>query len=471
MKTFTFISILLLTLVHTATSQVYSIAEFESTYGDFKSFNKPYALTKSMDINQSIEYQSRLQRIFEIYIFHQNVNIKSIYKDDQLYVHLYINDLNEPEKLVYEVKKYVFDSTLGTFHDVHIEISAEEEKILRTTFEGWMKNLEMPDTSFTSQYLYVRLSSIAKTKNCNKQEAVCTIEEAKSANPEDVKIVNLSDLDLKEFPEVILNFKNVEKLILSNNLLSELPKKVWKLKNLKSVDLANNFIDNEHANFTKNKTIHTLNMQYNTITQIPKRINKLKSLEILLLGNNELTDLKNQHIKKNKSLKDLNIYHSYITGLPKKLYRFKALEVLDLYHNKLKNLPTDFQKLTELKTLAISYNNFWKLPDLSSQQKLQHLYAHHNKIDRIDGNIPGSLETLDIGFNMLNELPQNVGQLQELSVLDISNNQINEIPKAILTLPKLQKVYYNNNTFCTNENESKAFQVFEETITKKLKDN
>lgn len=468
MKRLLILTISLVLKANLSISQVYSLAEFVMKYGEMKTYNSTYL--KSADRNDSqILEQSRLERSFEIYTFQHQVDLKKLYGSSALGINLYTNGKNEPHIITFRLRSFSYDSTQKKFTEITHELSSDNEQILKKALTAWMANLEIRHKSLSPQLFQLRYSAFQNSSNtipktCNNQTQVCTLEDAKFANPDSVKVVNFSSLDLKEFPEIILNFKNVEQLVLNNNFMAQIPAQVWKLKKLKSIDISNNFIDNEHLHIAKSKSIKTVNLQFNVISQIPNSIKKLKALEVLLLGNNDLNGLESQKIKGHKGLKDLNIYQSYISELPLRLYRFKELQVFDVYHNNLKSLPADFDKNTSLKTLAISYNDFWKLPELSNLQKLENFYAHHNKLDRIDGSLPPSVVLFDIGYNQMESIPKKVFDLQNLQILDISNNHIKDVPHSILDILKLKEVYYLNNPFCIDPEQQEQFENFEKKI-------
>jgi internalin A len=55
------------------------------------------------------------------------------------------------------------------------------------------------------------------------------------------------------------------------------------------------------------------------------------------------------------------------------------------------------------------------------------------------------LESLDLSFKNITELPAEIGDLESLSVLDLSGNQLRDLPTAIINLPNLHKLYLSNN--------------------------
>lgn len=62
-------------------------------------------------------------------------------------------------------------------------------------------------------------------------------------NPAKVITLDLEKKKLKEIPKEILEFKNLEKLILKRNKIKEVPKEISELKNLHYLDLASNYLE------------------------------------------------------------------------------------------------------------------------------------------------------------------------------------------------------------------------------------
>lgn len=62
-------------------------------------------------------------------------------------------------------------------------------------------------------------------------------------NPTKVITLDLEKKKLKEIPKEILEFKNIEKLILKRNRIKDVPKEISNLKKLHYLDLASNYIE------------------------------------------------------------------------------------------------------------------------------------------------------------------------------------------------------------------------------------
>lgn len=333
------------------------------------------------------------------------------------------------------------------------------EERLRTILYDFARQYRMRSVSLNSEFYPLSFNLKASERKV-EPGAVSTLEEAYSVDPLSVKSVDFSNLKLREFPEVLLTFENLESLNLTQNLLKEIPRKLWKLDHLKSLNLSRNQLDNNDFHFRRNKTLVSLNIQYNTVTEIPHHIYRLKNLSDLLLGNNFLTTLNDQKLKVMPSLRTLNLYNAELVKYPEEVSAFENLEELDLYYNSLNILSPEIKKLQHLKTLAVSNNRLWKLPEeLGQLDSLQTLYAHHNKLEDLPALSP-SLTYLDIGYNRFEELPDIIGDLSEIYELDISNNDLKEVPEMLKKLEKLENIFLSGNPVEDDPQTKSAFKEF-----------
>ncbi|MCH9659743.1 MAG: leucine-rich repeat domain-containing protein, partial [Bacteroidetes bacterium] len=142
----------------------------------------------------------------------------------------------------------------------------------------------------------------------NYQEALKLIQEARKKNSTDL---DLSELQLPEFPKEILDLTNLTHLDLDRNQLTILPEAIGKLTKLKQLDL-----------------------EGNQLTILPEAIGELTNLTYL------------------------NLYDNQLTILPEAIQELTNLIHLDLFDNQLTTLPEAIEKLTKIKQLDIRNNCF-----------------------------------------------------------------------------------------------------------------
>lgn len=187
-----------------------------------------------------------------------------------------------------------------------------------------------------------------------------------------ITAINLSDLDLKEFPKAILKLEDLITLSLRNNYLKMIPEDINKLSSLKELWLESNEITHLANSICEMTALEKLWIGGNKIHTLPEKIGNLILLKTLRLGSNEIKEL------------------------PDSFYKLKLLENLSLSSNRLEYLPDSFCGLTSLKWLSLSNNNLSKLPEC-----LRNLQ---------------SLEYLDVSKNPLNKSPESIEKLKKLSI-------------------------------------------------------
>lgn len=99
--------------------------------------------------------------------------------------------------------------------------------------------------------------------------------------------LDLSNKNLKQFPEEIFQCTNLTKLILRNNSISKVPKEIRLLHKLKVLDLSNNKIKQLYADLFKLPKLQTLNVSNNQIKTLPRQLIE-SNIKNLLLQNNQI---------------------------------------------------------------------------------------------------------------------------------------------------------------------------------------
>lgn len=149
-----------------------------------------------------------------------------------------------------------------------------------------------------------------------------------------------------------------------------------------------------------------------------------------------------------------------------------TLEILDLSGNALSELPDDFARLSKLRIVFCSDNQFTVLPEvLGSCPELSMIGFKANHIRTVPAKaLPAALRWLILTDNAIGELPEAIGnctQLQKLmlagnhlqtlpdslanckrlELLRIAANRLNSLPAWLLSLPRLSWLAYSGNPF------------------------
>ena len=97
------------------------------------------------------------------------------------------------------------------------------------------------------------------------------------------------------------------------------------------------------------------------------------------------------------------------------------------------------------------------------------LYVHHNKLLDLP-ELPINLEALDVGYNRLEKVENNVKPLRNLKTLDYSNNFVKGDLDFLLSLPEIKEIYLFENKYASTEDEEKYFSdVFYKLVSKGIK--
>ncbi|KAG0205801.1 cysteinyl-tRNA synthetase [Mortierella sp. GBA30] len=149
--------------------------------------------------------------------------------------------------------------------------------------------------------------------------------------------------------------------------------------------------------------LRELRMAYNDLDRVPSNVRFIVNLQILDLRGNRIRDLTKARLED-----------------------ARALVMVYLQSNRLESIPDSFQSFEYLRVLNLSSNNFSKIPAV-----LLH--------------IP-TLEELDMSFNEIAEVSEDIGQLSRLRILLLFGNRIRSLlPKSMSDLTRLRKLDLRQN--------------------------
>ena len=160
------------------------------------------------------------------------------------------------------------------------------------------------------------------------------------------------------------------------------------------------------------------------------------------------------------NLKELKLSANKLDTLPKRFKNLTRLERIDLSNNRFTHIPPSINHLTSLKQLNFSSNQIRNIPKwINGTDKPQEVYfsdqidsleilnLNNNLLNRIPESIGNlsSLKKLDLGHNSLFKIPPTIGNLEHLEFLSVEHNQLNSIPNSIGELNSLKELNLNNN--------------------------
>jgi len=224
-------------------------------------------------------------------------------------------------------------------------------------------------------------------------------------------LVNLQDLALggnqfaiSDVNGLLQNFNNIRILNIADLQISNIPAKIAAFPNLENLILDNNpILANGYANIAGLSQLKSLSLSGTGLTQIPVQVSQRTQLTSLNLSNNALTEQNTSGL-------------STLTNL----------EWLSLENNQLSQIPTQLLQCKKLNTLNLGRNQILGgLSTITSLNNLQQLFLNNNQIS---GSFPSAL----IGMPNLMMLNLNSNQLTGVlpaklpEITHIANNRFNK---------------------------------------------
>lgn len=126
-----------------------------------------------------------------------------------------------------------------------------------------------------------------------------------------------------------------------------------------------------------------------------------------------------------------------------------SLEVLNLSGNHLTALPDDFSRLTRLRILFCSGNEFREVPPVLGQcASLDMVGFKSCQIESVeDAAIPRALRWLILTDNRITGLPASLGRCEALQKLMLSGNRLEQLPEEMAACVNLELVRLAANQF------------------------
>ena len=168
--------------------------------------------------------------------------------------------------------------------------------------------------------------------------------------------LDISCLNLKEWPAQVVVFPNIRILKAYQNLITEVPS-MEVFKNIEVLNLASNKLNNlDQLDFSFFKTLKVLDLSRNEFVTLPFDIIKLPLLEKLVIHRNKLESLPTG-MNIMKSLQVINAEYNNLTDIPKELDRLPRLHDLNLKGNpylKINAMPVRLKRMYEMRLLMSS---------------------------------------------------------------------------------------------------------------------
>lgn len=139
-----------------------------------------------------------------------------------------------------------------------------------------------------------------------------------------------------------------------------------------------------------------------------------------------------------------------LTEFPQEVFQLAdTLEVLNLSGNALNRLPDDLHRLTRLRILFCSDNQFTELPACLGQcAQLSMIGFKANQIESVPGAaLPPLLRWLILTDNRIEYLPEELGQRPLLQKLMLAGNRLHTVPASLANCERLELIRLAANRF------------------------
>lgn len=161
------------------------------------------------------------------------------------------------------------------------------------------------------------------------------------------------------------------------------------------------------------------------------------------VGVRSISGAQDTFLMKYKDINFLNLSHNFLSTLPG-CFQMDCVKSLSLHSNKLVSINL-VKSMASLIELNLSSNLLTTFPDAATIMLLpsiKKLFLQNNQITAVTADSLKALgtrriEVLNLSYNRIGHLPQEIGLLVTLTSLNLSENELEELPTTILLLPHL----------------------------------
>lgn len=245
----------------------------------------------------------------------------------------------------------------------------------------------------------------------DEEDVAGTVKKIRERLGENILLADLRLKGLQAIPTVCYQLASVIKILdISNNPLLELP--------FDYVEQCG-AIDGDQPGALEELRVSAMAMK-----RVPQHIHSIDTLKVLDLSSNHLQGLLNPALATMPRLQELRVQNNALTDLPS----FLHLRRLNISNNKFIDLPSNVCLMRQLEYLDISFNLISELPaEIGQLTKLRELNIAGNKVET---------------------LPSRFRELKRLETFDCRRNVITDV-SALCELPFLREVKADNNAICS----------------------
>ena len=273
--------------------------------------------------------------------------------------------------------------------------------------------------------------------------------------------LDISDRGLSALPKGVYRLKNLVTLNVSKNSISSLSgttrQSIGRLINLETLTLHHNLLTTLPDDFWALKKLKPqLDLSYNRFITLPESIGELTQITSIDLKNNNANNTGYWYYSYTGGSADwLSSAPHYcqpygtFTRLPDSIKNLVNLESFDARCSGIQDLTEWFGELTKISNLQLTYNRLAKLPqNIGNLSLLSGSFnASYNYIDSVPDSF-GNLNlswTLDFSSNRIASMSGSIGKLTNIQILYLQNNKLSSLPSGIGDMSNLLILDLTNN--------------------------
>jgi len=267
---------------------------------------------------------------------------------------------------------------------------------------------------------------------------------------ENLAWAQFSQNQIEHLPPEIANFKNLKMMRLFSNMLRGFPPEIGALQQLTTLDVGKNQLETLCSEIGNCVALTELNLQWNQITFLPPEIGNLVHLRILNLYINRLSHLPPTmtHLV---NLESLDLAHNQIKELPGILGSFPHLTSLNLVGNGFSALPEELGALSNLRKFDVRCNYLSSLPSGVCELPIKQFFARGNRLIELPENFGNLRQLTDcrLESNQLTKLPDSIGDCENLKIFLVYDNMLTYIPESLGKITGLVELDLSTNLLHT----------------------
>ncbi|MFX1275646.1 MAG: leucine-rich repeat domain-containing protein [Promethearchaeota archaeon] len=267
----------------------------------------------------------------------------------------------------------------------------------------------------------------------------------------DLTTMDLDDQKLNFLGENVCKFKNLESFLLKIPEDKDVPEWLRSLTQIKALIMPNSFLKKIPEYIKEFMNLESLHLGKNQITILPEWLPNLPNLKEIDLSTDIpflkliqpnidiLKALHEKNVKVNNTIFSLHV----LLGIP--------LDKVRLIREILNEDGVNFVAADIIKSIDEPMGNFhrFRVNPRVLNGKIVHLAIYLFRLKQLPENFGelDDLTKLTIKDNKLESLPESIGKLKNLKELDLSINQLTNLPESFVNLTSITKLDLSNNQF------------------------